>query len=325
METETRFGVSTVDNGGLNGGLRLAGKLVGGYGLIALLVVYALSGVYTVQQGELGVVRQFGKVVETTDPGLHWHWPWPVEAVDTPKVTEIRRLEIGFRTLKSGNYEDVPEEMAMMTGDENILNFAYIIQYTIKDPVAYLFNTSAVDTEVKLAAQAAMRQVIASHTEAEALTVGKDAIQQEARNLTQQIIDRYGAGVTITAAQLQDVEPPQQVADAFKDVQTAKEEANRAVNEAEANRNQRIPLARGEAAKTVNEAEAYAQARVTKAQGDASSFLAQLQEYRNNPSISRTRLYLETMKQVLPGVDITVIDPKTGGVVPYLPLTKEGK
>jgi membrane protease subunit HflK len=305
------------------------GKII----LLLVLVLWALTGVYIVDPDEVGVVQRFGAFDRITEPGPHYHLPYPIEKVHTPKVTRIRRIEIGFRTLSkktafaTNQYRLIPEESLMLTGDENIVDVQFIVQYQIKDPKDYLFNIAQPEKTVKDAAEAAMREVIGYNKIDSALTTGKLAIQNETKRLLQEILDRYHSGIKVVAVQLQDVHPPQEVVDAFKDVASAKEDKSRYINEAEAYRNGLLPKTRGEAAGIINKALAYKESVVRKAKGEAARFLAVLKEYRKARDITRKRIYLETMEQILSNPDVSKLilsDKALQKVVPYLPLNMEG-
>ncbi|WP_457572077.1 FtsH protease activity modulator HflK [Desulfovulcanus sp.] len=309
-------------------------KLPGAKSVILLIIaLWALSGIYIVDPDEVGVVQRFGQLNRITGPGPHYHLPYPIEKVQTPKVTRIRRVEIGFRSLlkktifATNQYRLVPEESLMLTGDENIVDVQFIVQYQIKDPKEYLFNIAQPEKTVKDAAEAAMREVIGYNKIDSALTTGKLAIQNETRDLLQEILDRYHSGIKVVAVQLQDVHPPKEVVDAFKDVASAKEDKIRYINEAEAYRNDLIPKTRGEVAGIINQALAYKESVVRKAKGEASKFLAVLKEYNKAKDITKKRIYLETMEQILskPNVrKIILSDKALQKVVPYLPLNMDG-
>ncbi len=302
-----------------------AGKLV--VGIIILL--WLLSGIYIVEPAEVGVVLRFGEYNRITESGPHYHIPYPIESVQTPKVTEVRRVEVGFRsTDRSGSIRQaqmrlVPEESLMLTGDENIVDVQFIVQYRIKDPQEYLFNVSNQHETVKNAAEAAMREVIGDNDIDTVLTGGKAEIQNETRDLLQEILDRYTAGILITAVQLQDVHPPKEVVDAFKDVASAREDKVRFINEADAYSNDLIPRARGLSAQNVNEALAYKESRIRQAKGDADRFLAVLKEYNKAKDITRKRLYLETMEAIYsnPNLEKIILGENVAErILPLLPL-----
>lgn len=270
--------------------------------ILILVLIWLVSGVYIVSPDEVGVVKRFGKMARLTTPGPHYHLPYPIETVMKPKVTKVRRLEIGFRTIpgtKPPEYRHLPEESLMLTGDENIVSVEFITQYKIKDSVDYLFNVKDIPKTVKDAAEAAMREVIGKTPIDEVLTVGKFHIQQETKRLLQLVLDRYKAGVSIVAVQLQEVHPPKAVIDAFKDVASAREDKSRFINEAEAYRNDILPKAKGKAAQIVNEAMAYKETKIKTAKGDTARFLNMLKEYKKAPFITKKRLYLETIEKIL--------------------------
>lgn len=306
-------------------------KLPGGSLLVVvLLVLWALSGIYIVEPDEVGVVQRFGKFNRITTPGPHYHLPYPIEKVKTPKVTRIQRIEIGFRTISKRfanniQYRLVPEESLMLTGDENIIDVQFIVQYQIKNPQDYLFNIADPEKTVKDAAEAAMREVIGYNKIDSALTTGKLSIQNDTKRLLQDILDKYNSGIRVVAVQLQDVHPPRQVIDAFKDVASAKEDKIRYINEAEAYRNDLIPKTRGEVAAIINEAMAYRETVVRKAKGETSRFLAVLKEYKKAKNITRKRIYLETLEEILASSNVRKIlftDKSAQKVVPYLPLNR---
>jgi membrane protease subunit HflK len=289
-----------------------------------LLLVWLIFGgpVYMVGPDEEGVIQTFGKYSSSTPPGLHLKLPWPIQSVKLPKVTEVKRLEIGFRSLpssqsSSAQYIDASndgrmlKEAQMVTGDENVVNSSMIVQYKIRDAIDYLFNVSNPEGTLHDLAEAAERQVIGNRPIDDVLTIGKTEIQLEIAEKIQALSDLYGIGVTILAVQLQDVQPPREAADAFKDVATAKEDLSRIVNTARGYQNEEIPKARGKAAKLLRESEGYERERVAKAEGDAARFLALAEEYKKAPSITKERLYLETMKLVLPRFQKVIVDENT--------------
>lgn len=299
--------------------------------LLGLALLWLLSGIYIVEPDEVGVVKRFGAFSRITTSGPHYHIPFPVESVLTPKVTQVRRIEMGFRSLtrnrsvpfRQGQERGVPDESLMLTGDENIVSLQFIVQYLIKDAKDYLFNVKDVEATIKNAASAAMREIIGKSKIDDALTTGKQEIQAKTRELMQKILDEYKTGISIMAVQMQNVHPPDQVVDAFKDVASAREDKSRYINEAEAYRNDILPKARGEAARQVNVAEAYKGAKVRKAKGDAAHFTSVLKEYNKAKNITKRRLYLETMEEILSNPDaekLILSDEALKKSVPYLPL-----
>jgi membrane protease subunit HflK len=281
--------------------------------VLAALVIWLLTGTYMVGPDEVGVIRTFGEHTRVAQSGLNWHFPVPIETVNTPKVTEVKRVEIGFRTLRNGQYRTVEKESLMLTGDENIVDAEMIVQYKIKDPVAYLFNIVEPELTVREAAEASLRTVVGRNKIDETLTTGKFTIQEETKFQLQSILDLYESGIHVVAVQLQDVSPPKEVIGAFKDVASAKEDKNRMVNQAEGYRNDLIPKARGEAEAMIRAAEGFRESRIKRAEGDAEKFTTILQEYRKAKSITEKRLYLETMEKVLPGIEKIIIPDKDSG------------
>ncbi len=305
------------------------GKTGGGkpiiLGLLILLLVWVASGLYRVLPDEQGVVLRFGKFIKTTQPGLNYHIPFPVERALTPKVTKVNRIDVGFRpasdTGRSSGIGNVPEESLMLTGDENIVDINYSVFWVIKDAGKFLFNIQSPIDTVKATSETAMREVIAKSPIQSILTEGRTKIEDEVQVIMQEILDEYGSGIQITQVQTQQADPPSQVIDAFRDVQAARADRERSKNEAEAYANDVIPRARGEAEKILQEAEAYKKQVVAAAEGEASRFLAIYNEYKGAKQVTQERMYLETMEKVLADIDKVIIDKKAGsGVVPYLPL-----
>ena len=302
---------------------------MGAFPLIGIaLVLWMLTGIYVVGPDEVGVVQTFGKYSRAAQSGLNYHFPFPIEKVSTPKVTEVKRIEIGFRTVGKNQYQTIARESLMLTGDENIVDAEMIVQYKIKDPVAYTFNFIEPELTVRQASEASLRTVVGRHNIDEALTSGKFMIQEESKELIQNILDKYNTGILVVAVQLQDVSPPEQVIAAFKDVASAKEDKNRMVNQAEGYRNDIIPKARGEAQAEIREAEGYKEARIARAEGDVSKFNAVLKEYRKSKEVTETRMFLETAEEILSDREkIIVPDGKEGSnLINLLNLkAKEGK
>jgi len=281
--------------------------------LVAALAIWLFTGVYMVGPDEVGVVRTFGEYTRVAQSGLNYHFPYPIEQVNTPAVTEVKRVEIGFRTLSNGQYRTVEKESLMLTGDENIVDAEMIVQYKIKDPVAYLFKIVEPELTVREAAEASLRTVVGRNKIDETLTTGKFQIQEGTKTQLQLILDKYESGIHIVAVQLQDVSPPKEVIGAFKDVASAKEDKNRMVNQAEGYRNDIIPKARGEAEAMIRDAEGFRESRIKRSEGDAAKFTTILKEYRKAKSITQKRLYLETMEKVLPGIEKIIIPDKDSG------------
>ena len=281
--------------------------------LAAALALWLFTGVYMVGPDEVGVVRTFGEYTRVAQSGLNYHFPYPIEQVNTPAVTEVKRIEIGFRTLRNGQYRTVEKESLMLTGDENIVDAEMIVQYKIKDPEAYLFKIVEPELTVREAAEASLRTVVGRNKIDETLTTGKFQIQEGTKTQLQLILDKYESGIHVVAVQLQDVSPPKEVIGAFKDVASAKEDKNRMVNQAEGYRNDIIPKARGEAEAMIRDAEGFRESRIKRSEGDAAKFTTILKEYRKAKSITQKRLYLETMERVLPGIEKIIVPDKDSG------------
>ena len=287
--------------------------VLGIFPMIAIgLVLWLLTGTYIVGPDEVGVVQTFGKHTRITQSGLNYHLPFPIESVQTPKVTEVKRVEIGFRTMGKNQFRTIEKESLMLTGDENIVDAELIVQYKIKDPVAYTFNFVKPEQTVREAAEATLRTIIGRHKIDEALTAGKFMIQEESKFLLQSILDKYETGIFVVAVQLQDVSPPKQVIAAFKDVASAKEDKNRMINQAEGYRNNVIPKARGEAQAMIREAEGFRVARIARAEGDVAKFNAMLVEYKKGKDVTRKRMYLETMEEILPNIEKYIVPDGDG-------------
>jgi modulator of FtsH protease HflK len=315
---------------------RMRRVMPGGFGsgkglaILAALFVVAwavLGGVYRVQPDEQGVELLFGKWVNTTPPGLHFWVPPPFGSVLKPKVTRINTLDIGFRGAadRGGRSRSVPEEALMLTGDENIRDIQYTVFWRINDAGKFLFNIASPEATVKAAAESAMREVVGNMQAQFALAEGRPQIEANGSKLLQSILDQYDSGVQVTQLQLRGVEPPQQVIDAFRDVQRAQADRERARNEAESYRNDIVPRARGEAQRLIQEADAYRQQVVAQAQGEAARFISVYTAFRQAEDVTKQRLYLETMEQILRGTNKIIIDQALSGgqgVVPFLPLNE---
>ncbi|MCI7569418.1 MAG: FtsH protease activity modulator HflK [Desulfovibrio sp.] len=313
-------------NGGGDGfrlpSLGNGGRIVA-WGVAAVIGLWLLSGIYIVNPDEVGVVMRFGKYDRTVGPGPHYALPMPVETVFKPQVSRVLRAEIsgGNRFARRGG-EPVANGIDMLTGDENIVNVQFSVQYRIQDPVLYLFNVLNPTEMVRSAAEAAMREVIGNNKIEAVITDGKLQIQNDAAVLLQSLLDSYGAGISVIAVQFQGVVPPPEVSAAFNDVTNARENKNRFINQAEAYRNELLPKARGEAAAILNEANAYKATRVNRAQGDAARFEALLEQYRQAPKVTEQRLYYEAMEDILRNAtDKVLLDAGAAGkMLPYMAL-----
>jgi len=311
--------------GGLGSGRGIA------IAVLLALVLWGLSGFYRVQENERGLELVFGKWNEqVTAPGLRWRWPTPIGEVLTPAVTQINRLNIGFRDAddfggRSSSARDIAGESLMLTSDQNISDVDFTVQWRIADPADYLFNILAPEQTVKAAAESAMREVVGQTKLDDLLTTAREGVQDETRVLLQSILDSYGAGISVERVQLQKAEAPAPVIDAFNDVQRARQDQERLQNQAEAYRNRIVPTARGEAAGLLEEAAAYRERVIKEAQGEASRFDQIFETYQAAPEVTRRRLYIETLRDVLEGANKVIIDEGSEGgqgVVPYLPLNE---
>ena len=303
-----------------------------GFALLALaaLALWGFSGFFRVEPDELGVVLRFGKMTREVQPGLNYHLPYPIETVLTPKALRVNKIDIGMRVVedvrRGQTVRDVPEESLMLTGDENIVDVDFSVLWRIKPTGVgeYLFNIQNAEGTVKAVAESAMRDVVGRSEIQPILTGARQNIENAVQELIQRTLDQYGAGVFIQQVQLQKVDPPQQVIDAFRDVQAARADLERAQNEAQTYANRVVPEARGQVAKITQAAEAYKSQTVAEATGQTSRFVKIYEEYKKAPDVTRQRMYLETMERVLGGTDKIILDsgPSGSGVVPYLPLNE---
>ena len=294
---------------------------------VAIVVLWLVSGFYIVQPDEVGIVLRFGAYNRTTQPGLNYHLPDPIESALTPKVTRVNRTEIGYRSEENASGQptassQVPEESLMLTGDENIVDVNCTVFWVIKDAKSYLFNIRAPEKTVKAASQSALTEVIGEHPLAMELSAGRAQVESDTQTLLQQLLDYYHAGIEITQVTLQRVDPPGPVIAAFRDVQAALADQARLKNEAEAYANNIVPKARGNAAKIEQDAQAYKQQIVARSQGDAARFDSVYRAFKAAEDVTRERLYLETMQQILENSNKVIIDKSAegSGVLPYLPL-----
>ena len=294
--------------------------------IILAIAIWALTGFYRVNPQQQGVVLRFGEWVRTTAPGLHYHIPYPIEAVMTPEVTRDNRIEIGFRDVSgnSSSRRDIADESQMITGDENIVDIDFVVFWRISDAPNYLFNIRNPDETVKMAAESVMRAIIGQTPIQEALTSRREDIEARTLSSLQKLMSEYRAGIQVRQVQLLAVLPPKNVIDAFDEVSRARQDMDRLKNEAEAFRNDIVPRARGEAQQLLQGAEAYRQEVVNRAQGDANRFNSVYQAYRQAKDVTTTRIYLETLESIFSNVNKVIIDSEVGkaggGVVPYLPL-----
>lgn len=294
------------------------------------LVIWGLSGFYTVQTNEQGVELRFGVFKRITAPGLNYHLPYPIETVDTPAVLLNRRIDIGLRmgddNRRAGvGLREVPQESLMLSGDENIVDITFSVFWVISDAPKFLFNVRNPEATIRALAESAMREVIGRSELQPILTGARQTTETAVQDLMQKALNEYNAGVQITQVQLQKVDPPNQVIDAFRDVQAARADQERVQNEARAYANRVVPEARGEADRMVQAATAYRERVINEAQGQAARFTAVYEEYRKAPDVIRQRIFLETMERVYSGAEKVIIDQEGkggSGVVPYLPLSE---
>ena len=295
-----------------------------GIAIIAVLVVagWLLSGFYTVQPNEVGVRMVFGKVADVTGPGFNWNLPAPIGTVLKPEVTTIKRTEIGGRADMGGESSTaLLAESLMLTGDENIIDIHFNVQWQINDAYLYLFHIRDPDTTIKSVAEAAMREIIGQTQFEYALTAGRAVIEARSKELIQRILDSYGSGVIVTQVALQNVDPPSQVVESFRDVQAARADKEATVNQAQKYFNMVTQNAEGTAQQTIKEAEAYKEQKIAIATGDAQRFLSVYNQYKLDKEITQRRIYLETMEQIMQKMRKVLIEPNAGsGTVPYLPL-----
>ena len=309
--------------GGGGGGMPSLGGKAWVLIVLVLGLLWAASGFYVVEQGEQGVELQFGQYKQVTEAGLRWHVPYPVETVEIVNVQQIRTVEVGYRSnTRSNQFATVPQEALMLTKDENIIDIQFAVQYDIKDPRFLLFNVSEnLDQVVRQATESSVREVVGRNTMDFAITGGRAEIAQETRLLLQNILDRYQTGINVKAVEMQNAQPPAEVKGAFDDAVKAREDEVKFRNEAEAYANDIIPRARGSASRVLQEAQAYQASVVAKAQGEASRFTQVLSEYHKAPGVTRDRLYIDAMEQVLSRSTKIMIDQSAGGNnVMYLPL-----
>jgi membrane protease subunit HflK len=292
--------------------------------LLALLLLWGFSGVYRVQTNQEGVVLRFGEWVDTTQSGLHWHWPTPIESVILPGVTDVHQIDIGFRMLggdrRTGQTRSVPEESLMVTGDQNIIDIQFTVQWRIADAGLFLFRIREPEATVKIAAESAMREIIGRTDIQPALAEARGQVETDARNLLQLTLDEYEAGIEITGLVLQQVQPPGPVIDAFNDVQRAIQDRDRLKKQAEAYERDIIPRAHGEATRMTQAAEAYRERLIKEAEGEAQRFTQVYDAYKSSPDITRRRMYLETLQEILSSTDKVIMEGGAQSPLPYLPL-----
>ncbi|MEA1927934.1 MAG: FtsH protease activity modulator HflK, partial [Candidatus Auribacterota bacterium] len=301
-------------------------------GILALIILIGLTGTfYTIDPEEVGVVVRLGRYIDTTEPGLHFKLPFGIDKVTPVKVRRILKEEFGVRTLKAGrktrySNRTYLEESLMLTGDLNILDVRWIVQYRISDPVKFLFNTRNPVNNIRDISEVVMRRLVGDYSVDEVLTTKRVEINDQAQIGVQEILDDYETGIQIVTVKLQDVNPPDKVKPAFNEVNQAKQEKDRLVNQAWEAYNKVIPKAKGEAKRTIREAEGYAVDKTNRAQGDAERFLAVLAEYKKAPEVTKKRVYLETMSEVIPKArQKYIMDPKQSSILPLLNIGEGGQ
>jgi membrane protease subunit HflK len=290
---------------------------------LGLVAAYLVGGVFEVAPDEEAAVLRLGRYVRTLGPGLHWR-ALVLEKIEKRVVTVTQREEFGYRTVDPGpppKYEDVLEEQRTLTGDENLVNIQFVLQYRILDLSEFLFRVATPEVVIRDVAEASVREIVARRPVDDALTKSRALVALEAQERIQETLDRYGVGVKVQSVQLQDVEPPDQVKAAFAEVNSADQDRERLILEARGYAAEVVPRARGEAEEVLNQARGYRESRVLRSRGEASRFTQLLEEYRKAPEVTRERLYLETLEEVLPRVEIVIIEGAPGeSVLPYLPL-----
>lgn len=298
-----------------------AGRMGGGAGLLfgLIVAVWLASGFYIVNEGQRGVVLRFGKYLETTMPGPRWHLPYPMENAENVNLAQVRTVEIGYRNnVKS----KVLKESLMLTDDENIIDVQFAVQYVLKSPNDYLFNNRAPDETVLQAAESSIREVVGKSSMDFVLYEGRADVAAQAQKLAQKILDRYGTGINISKVTMQNAQPPEQVQAAFDDAVKAGQDRERQKNEGQSYANDVIPKARGMASRLASEAEGYKQRVIEQSEGDASRFKQIVAEYGKSPQVTRDRLYIDAMQQIMTNTSKVLIDQKGGNNLLYLPLDK---
>ena len=313
--------------GGGGGGRGVGGFKAGGIGFgviaVALAALWLVSGFYIVQQAERGVVLQFGELQRVTEAGLRWHLPFPIESVEKVDVQNVFQQEVGYRSNERTNRAShVPQEALMLTEDENIVDIEFAVQYQISDAAKYLFNVKNPEETIAQVTESSIREIVGKSTLDHVITEGRVDVANRTQSLLQEILDRYEAGIVITTVKMQKAQPPEQGKAAFDDAVKAREDEERFKNEAQAYSNDILPRARGTAARMVQEGEAYKASVIARSEGDARRFNQIAREYEKAPAITRERLYLESVEDVLSNTTKVFIDQKGGNNILYLPLDK---
>jgi membrane protease subunit HflK len=310
------FGKKTNNGGSSPGRLPPIG---GGIIILIALFVWLASGIYIVDASERGVVFRFGRYLETTQPGPHWHIPWPIDSKEIVNVSEVRTIEVGYRNNARNK---VPNEALMLTDDENIVDLQFAVQYVRTNPEDYLFYNREPDIAVKQIAESAIREIVGKSKMDFVLQEGREEIALNARDLMQSVLDRYRTGISVSQVTMQNAQPPDQVQAAFDDAVKAKQDQERQKNEGQAYFNDVVPKARGTAARLAQEAEAYRGRVVAAAEGEASRFVSVLTEYEKAPKVTRERMYLEAMQTVYTNTTKVLVDQKSNSNLLFLPLDR---
>jgi len=310
------FGKKTNNGGSSPGRLPPIG---GGIIILIAILVWAASGIYIVDASERGVVFRFGRYLETTQPGPHWHIPWPVDSKEIVNVSEVRTIEVGYRNNARNK---VPNEALMLTDDENIVDLQFAVQYVRTNPEEYLFYNREPDIAVKQIAESAIREIVGKSKMDFVLQEGREEIALNARDLMQSVLDRYRTGISVSQVTMQNAQPPDQVQAAFDDAVKAKQDQERQKNEGQAYFNDVVPKARGTAARLSQEAEAYRGRVVAAAEGEASRFVSVLTEYEKAPKVTRERMYIEAMQTVYTNTTKVLVDQKSNSNLLFLPLDR---
>ncbi|MDD4930399.1 MAG: FtsH protease activity modulator HflK [Gallionella sp.] len=315
------MGKTAGSNGSNNGGPsvpKFSGGALALLGVIAALI-WLGSGFYIVDASQRGVVLRFGKQVDVTLPGPRWHMPYPIETVELVNLSQVRTVEIGYRDNVKNK---MAKESLMLTDDENIVDIQFAVQYFLRDPGEYLFNNRNPDENVRQAAETAIREVVGKSKMDFVLYEGREQVAANATKLIQDILDRYKSGIVISKLTMQNAQPPEQVQAAFDDAVKAGQDRERQKNEGQAYANDVVPRARGTASRLIQESEGYKQSVIANAEGDASRFKQILVEYEKAPAVTRDRMYLDMMSQVMGNISKVMVDQKNGNSLLYLPLDK---
>jgi len=294
---------------------------------VVFVMLYVLSGIYVVQPDEQGVVRRFGRVVnDKVMPGIHYHLPWPLERVNHPKTLQVKVMSVGFKMVdRIKGLSPQPEETQMLTGDENIIDVQMIVQYRVENPRSYLFALETPHWLVRKAAEACLTEIIGSMGVDQVLTTQKLVIQERLKEEVQVILDQYSCGLQIAGAYFQDISPPEEVAFAFRDVASAREDRSRLINEAQGYRNEQLPQMRGQAHNMIQEARAYKTERINRARGEADRYLSLLREYRKSREVTEVRLYVEAMEKIYSRIRKYIVDREQGEGVVNLKIITSGQ